>query len=224
MRNPPLNAELSTANTTSPSRTEHVATQSTLQNVAVASAVNPTHIQNNFLQNNLRQEFGSRLIEPVALDRIPTGQYLVYALERNGQVIVLGHGQRSRARVVLDDLTHTTKNHIKALFVRLYHVYGSESDVYQRFVIRCADKAEAAAVERQLHSRLGGNNRDIPDAIRSSLFAGLTPHSVPLTLLHAALLSSYDGLNDLRNLHQHGIISNSDWAVITRKLRLDHIA
>ena len=176
------------------------------------------------LQTTLRQEFGPRLIEPVSVNQIPTGEYLVYVLERNGRVIVLGHGQRLRARVILDDLTHSTKNHLKALFVRLYHVYGHETDVYRRFVIRCANKAEATAVERQLHGRLGGNNRDLPAAIRSSLFDGLTPHSVPWTLLHVAVLSSYDGLTDLRNLRQHGVISNSDWAVLTRRLRLDLIA
>lgn len=175
------------------------------------------------LQNTLRQEFGARLIEPTTVSQIPTKTYLVYVLARNGRVIVLGHGQRARARVILDDATQVTKNHLKALFLRLYHVYGDETDVYRRFVIRCANKDEAEAIERQLHGRLGGNNRDLPESIRSALFAGLAPNSVPWTLLHVALLSSYDGLTDLRKLHEQGIISPPDWAVITQKLRLDLI-
>ena len=37
--------------------------------------------------------------------------------------IVVGHGQKDRAKIIFDDLDNYTSGHIKAIFLRLYHKY-----------------------------------------------------------------------------------------------------
>ena len=163
---------------------------------------------------------GGQLIQPQQLSDIPRNHYMVYALIRNGQPIVVGHGQYNRARVILDSPTLITRPHIKALFVRLYHLFGEPNDHYERFLLVCRHKQEALALESALHSQFGGNSRQLPAQIEAALFAGFDRYSVPWMLLNMALLSSYDGLSDLANWQRKDLISARDWALISARLQL----
>ena len=64
---------------------------------------------------------------------IPKETYMVYILIANGEAIVVGHGRRNRAKVICDNIDVITNGHIKALKVRLYHLY-SECQ-YQKIII-----------------------------------------------------------------------------------------
>ncbi len=163
---------------------------------------------------------GGQVIQPQRLQDIPRNQYMVYALIRNHQPIVVGHGQYNRARVILDTPAVITRPHIKALFVRLYHLFGDPDDHYERFVLVCRHKQEALALESALHSQFGGNSRELPTEIEAALFADFKRYSIPWMLLHMALMSSYDGLADLAGWQRKGLISAQDWALISARLQL----
>ena len=171
------------------------------------------------LYSELNSLYPNRVVRPNSQsDLMPPGCYGVYILALNERPIVLGHGRRNRARVIFDDIDSITPNHIKAICVRLYHLYGSGS--FQRYIINCSDKNEAAETENALHQRIGGNSRDLPKEILDELFSGIDPESVCALLLKIALTSSYDGLSDLRRWNKMGLLKESDWEIISHKLRI----
>lgn len=169
--------------------------------------------------NRLQALYPNRVLKPVNVNDIPTDGYMVYILTFNNKPIVLGHGKKNRSRVIFDDKDQITKYHIKALFVRLYNLFGDGN--FHKYIIKCSSKEEAKEIENNLHREVGGNTRHIPAEIRSQLFANLNVNSVPYLLLEIALRSSYDGLSDLRKWRSDGIINDEIWAEISERLKLN---
>jgi hypothetical protein len=143
---------------------------------------------------------------------------MVYILLFNGNPIVLGHGKKNRSKVIFDNEQQITSSHLKAFIVRLYNLYGNGE--FNRYIIGCENKEEAQAIESNLHKQIGGNNRNIPAEIRKQLFNDLNPKSPSYLVLEIALRSSFDGLSDLRKWRADGILSNTIWLDISRRLRL----
>jgi hypothetical protein len=167
----------------------------------------------------LEQFYPNRIISPETINEIPNNGYMVYILTFNDNPIVLGHGQRNRSKVIFDNENQITSSHLKALFVRLYHLYGVGN--FGRYIINCLNKEEAREIENNLHRQIGGNNRDIPIEIRNQLFYGLEPNSVSYLVLEIALRSSFDGLSDIRKWRVDGILNDQIWIEISRRLRLN---
>lgn len=99
----------------------------------------------------------------------------MYILFAGEQSIVLGHGKKNRAKIVLDTHDRITSSHLKALFVRLHLLYGGKK--LTPYLISCRDKDEAKLIENQLHKTIGGNHRIIPEHIIESLFYGIDTES-----------------------------------------------
>jgi len=149
---------------------------------------------------------------------LPQQGYMVYMLFCDSTPIVLGHGKLNRARVIFDDISTITSGHIKALFVRLHHLYGRGD--FHRYVIPCLNKAEAQRLEKELHREIGGNTRDLPESIRKQIFEGMEAGGLPEVLLKIMLASSFDGLADLKNWRNNRILPDPVWQVLVDRLRL----
>ncbi len=162
--------------------------------------------------------YPNRVILAESIHDIPRKDYMVYILTFNSNPIVLGHGKKNRSKVIFDDLNHITNGHIKALFVRLYNLYGN--GIFERYLINCPNKAEANKIENELHKELGGNTRNIPANIRSKLFDNLDKNSVSYLILEIIIRSSFDGLSDLKKWRTDGIISDNVWEELSRRLLL----
>lgn len=169
--------------------------------------------------DRLQQLYPNRIISPLTINDIPNNGYMVYILVFNSNTIVLGHGQRNRAKVIFDNENQITSSHLKALFVRLYNLFGNGE--FERYIINCQSKEEAKEIEKNLHAQIGGNNRNIPNEIRNQLFNGLEPNSVSYLVLEIALRSSFDGLSDIRKWRADGILSDVIWDEISQRLRLN---
>ena len=52
--------------------------------------------------------YGERIIEIQTHLQIPGDEYMVYIFGMNGSAVVVGHGQKNRAKVICDDLTQIT--------------------------------------------------------------------------------------------------------------------
>lgn len=143
---------------------------------------------------------------------------MVYILTLNDQPIVLGHGQRNRARVIFDDRNQITNGHIKALFVRAYRLFGQGK--FEQFIIPCANKDEAKQIESDLHGVIGGNSRDLPPSIIEAIFNNLQPSSVPHMVLQMAICSSFDGISDLKMWRRKRILDDATWTVVGGRLQL----
>ena len=167
----------------------------------------------------LQNLYPNRIISPININDIPKNGYMVYILVFNDNPIVLGHGQRNRAKIIFDNENQITSSHIKAIFVRLYNLYGNGE--FERYIINCQNKEEAKLIESNLHNQIGGNNRNIPIEIRDGLFDGVEPNSVSYLVLEIALRSSFDGLSDIRKWRADGILSDAIWNDISQRLRLD---
>lgn len=167
----------------------------------------------------LQQLYPNRITLPATINDIPNRGYMVYILVFNNNPIVLGHGQRNRSKVIFDNENKITSSHLKALFVRLYNLYGNGE--FERYIISCQNKEEAETIESNLHRQIGGNNRNIPPEIRNQLFNGLDPNSASYLVLEIALRSSFDGLSDIRKWRADGILSDTIWTDISKRLRLN---
>lgn len=168
--------------------------------------------------NSLEQLYPNRIISLECVNDIPNFEYCVYILTFNNDVIVLGHGKRNRAKVIFDNDIQITRGHIKALFVRLYNLFGIGE--FKRYIIKCQNKEEAKQLENSLHKQIGGNNRDLPAEIRNQLFYGFADNSVTYLVLQIALRSSFDGISDLRKWRRDGILSDAVWEEISHRLRI----
>lgn len=170
------------------------------------------------ISQNLKHQFKDRIIALDNINEIPDKTYMVYLLLFNGKPIILGHGRKNRARVICDNLTQITPNHIKAIFVRLYYLF--EEGTFERYVISTTDKAEAQEIEKLLHNKIGGNSREITQKIREKLFKDIVPGSNVNLLFEIALRSSFDGISDLRRWRKARLIHDDEWATIANKLKL----
>jgi hypothetical protein len=142
--------------------------------------------------------------------------YMVYILMFNNRPIVLGMGKHNRARVIVDNLATLTANHIKAIHVRLYRLYGKGT--FDSFIISCESREEAKDIENRLHLSVGGRDCKVPGDIEACLFEGLPPESNECLFLRLALLSSFSGISDLRRWRQHRILDDATWNTVDTRL------
>ena len=150
-----------------------------------------------------------------SLGQIPDERWLVYILARNNKALVCGLGQKNRARVIFDDGTQSTPNHIKSLFLKTYHRHGGPAN-WQRFVVPCASRAEASALEKLFHAAIGGNTSQLPQEIVDRLKTGL--NQTASMVMDMARYSAFSGLRDLKTWRDVGIIDNTTWEQITDRL------
>ena len=87
-------------------------------------------------------------------------------------------------------------------------------------ILLCSDKKEAQEIEKELHNKVGGNNRNIPENVKTLLLKELNPNSTTYLLIQIALRSSYDGLSDLKKWRKDGLIDDETWSEITKRLHL----
>lgn len=144
-------------------------------------------------------------------------QYSVYILTFNDKAVVLGHGQYHRAKVILDGENSTT-GHIKALYVRLYQLFGQGT--FERFIIACENKTESMEIEKILHREIGGNTRNLSPEIHALLYKDLPKDSPAYMIVQMALCSNYDGLSDLKSWRRKDILSEEVWNIIADRLHL----
>ena len=170
-------------------------------------------------ENILEQSLKESLMKIDSVNDLGSNEYYVYTLLVNKSPIVLGHGRKNRAKVILDDKNNITNGHIKALFVRLYRLYSTKA-IFSSFIIKCLDKNEAQSIESKLHSKIGGNSRNIPSQIENALFADLDINSKEYLLLKLAIASSYDGISDLRKWRREKLIDDYTWNKIDERLQL----
>ena len=171
------------------------------------------------IKSILSIHYPGRWREPASIDDLHDKDYMVYILERNDEAIVVGHGRKNRAKVIFDDLHRTTNGHIKAIFVRLYHIYADKHTQFFRYVVTCSSKKDAQKVEAHLHTVIKGNHRKLPSDIEGAIFKGLPANGVEIILLKIALASSFDGLSDLKMWRRKGIIDDYAWKIISKRLQ-----
>jgi len=170
------------------------------------------------IKQQLDSLYPQRVFQPSSEQSIPRDKYMVYILTHCDHPIVVGHGKRNRAKVVFDDKDNVTKGHIKAIFVRAYHLYGEQ--VFERFVIICDSKEEAKSIEKNIHANIGGNTRSLTPQIEKNIFKGISPGSVSDMVIRIALNSSFDGLSDLRLWRKRGILTDKVWRDVADKFQL----
>jgi hypothetical protein len=156
-------------------------------------------------------------------------KYMVYILSviKNDEerAIVAGHGKKNRAKIIFDNTQCTTAGHVKAMLVRLYHLYY-QADSYKRYIIKCDSKDDARNIEKEVHKHVQGNTNKLPDDIKKELLdlkkidCGNLKDIVSL-ILNIALESSYDGLEDLNKWNNKKILDPKVWEIITDKLSLN---
>ena len=173
------------------------------------------------VRETLEASFPGKVLNPASRADIPKNKaYMVYVLVRNDHAIVTGHGQFNRAQVIFDDAKTVTSNHIKAIYVRLYHLYGQPVDRFERYVVIFQTKSEAKDAESTMHGIIGGNKLSLPAKITEKLLAGLDPEGRPMLFLKIALASAFDGFSDLRRWNKLGLITPSEASIIAGKLGL----
>ncbi|MDD3194269.1 MAG: hypothetical protein PHU68_00510 [Paludibacter sp.] len=158
--------------------------------------------------------FRNQVVELQQVQQLPAQAFMVYLLFADDQLIVAGAGKKNRARVIFDDQTTRTNGHIKALKVRLYHRYTEST--FMRIIIHCSDKEESKRIENVIHKAMGGNNLNLPPTITTRIDDILDEAADPCLklLVKIAIMSSFDGLNDLQRWRAHGLIDDLRWTMI----------
>lgn len=159
---------------------------------------------------------------PASVADIPAGVFFVYVLTIDDQPIIVGHGKKNRAQIIFDSVDSITPNHIKAMTVRLYTLFGGNDSVFARYLIRCGSKEDAKKIEAMIHRDFGGNSLKLPDTILHSLFQDLAEDSDVRMILRMALCSSFDGIADLKRWRREGILRDPIWRVIKDRLKLQY--
>ena len=169
----------------------------------------------------LNQFYPNRISNPQNADELINNVYYVYILTFNDSPIVVGHGKKNRAKVIFDDINTITQGHLKAFLIRIYRIFGD--GLFNQFVINCDNKEEAKIIENNLHLNIGGNRNVINQDLLFSLFDGIDVNSKQWIYLKIALLSSFDGLSDLKKWRREGVISDEDWVVISNRIQLNYL-
>ena len=171
--------------------------------------------------DTLNQLHPNRISNPQNADELINNVYYVYILTFNDSPIVVGHGKKNRAKVIFDDINTITQGHLKAFLIRIYRIFGD--GLFNQFVINCDNKEEAKIIENNLHLNIGGNRNAINQDLLFSLFDGIDVNSKQWIYLKIALLSSFDGLSDLKKWRREGVISDEDWVVISNRIQLNYL-
>lgn len=168
----------------------------------------------------LQRRFPSRIERPADVGDIPSGVFLVYMLAVDGHPVVIGSGKKNRAQIIFDSKHAITRDHAKAMTVRLYVLFGRDDILFERYLIRCASKEEAKEIEHALHRDFGGNIRNVPEDIYQKLFRGFAEDSLVRMVLQMALCSGFDGISDLKRWRRRGILRDEIWREISDRLML----
>ena len=168
----------------------------------------------NFLNKRYAKRF--KILESVK--EIPLNQQMVYILLFNGNAIIVGRGQKNRAKVIFDSLDKFT-DHYKATMVRLYNLYENDAK-YTRIIIPCKDKKESESIEKNLHNEIGGEGIFLTNKIKSGLFSDLDDNSLENMLIKIILISSYNGISDLRNWRKCDLLTQEVWNRISEKFKI----
>lgn len=171
------------------------------------------------IRDYLQSNYHDRLCEPTTLHELPTDQQMVYILTFNDRPIVVGRGKRNRAKIVFDDKEHITCGHVKALLVRAYQLYGKGD--FHRYIIRCDSKGESHQIENELHDEIGGNKTKLPEEIEKELLDKASNNPEAILVLRIALLSSFDGISDLRKWRRKGLLRDEVWKIVGDALHLE---
>lgn len=170
------------------------------------------------IQDILLELFPGQVSTPLTVNDIPNSQYVVYVLAHNDTPIVVSSGQKNRAKILFDTIETKTNSHLKTFKVRVYRLNYVEG--FAKFIVQCQNKNIACEREAHLHQLIGGNNNQLPEELKNWLFAGIGNDTIPHLLINLAMLSSFDGLADLKKWRQAGIIRNDVWQIISNKLQL----
>ena len=168
----------------------------------------------------LNRLFPKRIVVPTSIAEIPSDKELVYILTCNDRALVVGRGKKVRARVIFDTKDRITRVHFKAMYVRLHHLLENRP-CFCRYIIVCHNQKESRLIEKTIHRKIGGNKPKIPIRISKRLFFGIRDDSQAWAFLKTAIVSSYDGLSDLRKWRNSQIINDASWAKISAVLELD---
>lgn len=151
---------------------------------------------------------------------IPYNVQMVYILLFNEKAIIVGRGKKNRSKVIFDTLEKTT-DHYKATMVRLYNLYENDAK-YTRIIIPCEDKKESESIENDLHRKIGGKGVSLTDKIKSELFSDIHEDSKEVAMLiKMILISSYNGISDMKNWRKCDLLNPNTWNIISKKFRVE---
>ena len=154
-------------------------------------------------------------------DQIPVNNYMVYIFGMNNMAVVVGHGKKNRAKVILDNQDHLTPNHIKSLHVRCCVMHGQGP--FEKMIIPCDSKASARQTELEIQALLGGNVLQLPPQVEGRLFEDIEPGSMTDMVLRMAMASSFSEIADLLKWARLGILPVGIREVLSHKLAINLI-
>jgi len=167
----------------------------------------------------LPTNYADQLIQVETPDQIPVNQYMVYIFGMNGSAVVVGHGQKNRAKVILDNQDCLTPNHIKSLHVRCCVIHGQGP--FEKLIIPCDSKASARQTELEIQALLGGNVLQLPTQVEEKLFEDIEPSSMTDMVLRMAMASSFSAIADLLKWARLGLLNTQVKNVLSTKLSIN---
>lgn len=167
------------------------------------------------------KNYADQLIQVETPDQIPVNNYMVYIFGMNNMAVVVGHGKKNRAKVILDDQDHLTPNHIKSLHVRCCVKHGQGP--FEKMIIPCDSKASARQTELEVQALLGGNVLQLPPQVEEKFFEDIEPGSMTDMVLRMAMASSFSAIADLLKWARLGLLAEDVKDVISRKLAINFV-
>jgi hypothetical protein len=165
--------------------------------------------------------YADQLIQVETPDQIPVNNYMVYIFGMNNMAVVVGHGKKNRAKVILDNQDHLTPNHIKSLHVRCCVMHGQGP--FEKMIIPCDSKASARQTELEIQALLGGNVLQLPPQVKEKLFEDIEPGSMTDMVLRMAMASSFSAIADLLKWARLGLLAQDVKNVLSRKLAINFV-
>ncbi|MBR6388686.1 MAG: hypothetical protein IKS15_01000 [Opitutales bacterium] len=164
----------------------------------------------NFTVDDFISKYSDKIIENVdSFANIKSEKDLVYIVTYEDIPIVVGSGKKERAIKTIKG------NHIKSIFLQIYKKYGIKEKL-RYYYIETKDKKEAKEIERNAHIVFGGDSRAIKPEVLSNFEREYKKYPHIEKYIKQALLSSYDGLSDLRVWYANEIITDEEWKDIKK--------
>jgi hypothetical protein len=163
--------------------------------------------------------YADQLMQVETPDQIPVNQYMIYIFAMNGTAVVVGHGQKNRAKVILDNQDRLTPNHIKSLHVRCCVMHGQGP--FEKMIIPCDSKASARQAELEIQALLGGNVLQLPPQVEEKLFEDIELGSMTDMVLRMAMVSSFSAIADISKWARLGLLAPDVKNVLSRKLAIN---
>lgn len=158
---------------------------------------------------------------PQSISDLQPNQQYVYCLELNDKAIAVGRGNKKRARVIFDNHTTCTYDHIKSFHIRLYQISSSKTDNFKRLVIPVKDKKQALEIEHLIHLNCGGQGGFSMDFLENLLNNEPKIDTLPNLYIKLAYYSAFSGLRDLRTWRNKGLIPDDTWKQIKTFLQIN---